>query len=51
MFLAIAVIFLLAWLTGFVVFHVSVAAIHLLLVVAVIGLAVHLFRGRPAPAL
>ncbi len=46
MFLILAVVLALAWVTGFAVFHVSVAAIHLLLVLAVIGLVVHFVRGR-----
>jgi len=33
---------------GFVVFHVSTAAIHVLLVLAVVGLIAHLVRGRSA---
>ena len=48
MFLVIAVILALAWVTGFAVFHVSVAAVHLLLLLAVVGLVVHLLRGRGA---
>jgi len=34
-----------AWLLGFVMFKVSAAAIHLLIVLAVIGLIVHFVRG------
>jgi hypothetical protein len=50
MLLILALLFALAWVTGFVVFHVSVAAIHLLLFVAVVAFVVHLFRGgRAAP--
>ncbi len=48
MFLVIAVILALAWVAGFVVFHVSAAAIHLLLLLAVVGVVVHLVRGRGA---
>jgi uncharacterized protein DUF5670 len=46
MFLVIALVLGLAWLTGFVVFHVSVAAIHLLLLLAVVGVVIHFMRGR-----
>jgi Family of unknown function (DUF5670) len=48
MFLVLAIVLALAWVTGFAIFHVSVAAIHLLLVLAVVGLVVHLLRGRGA---
>jgi hypothetical protein len=44
MFLVIAILLALAWLTGFVVFHVSVAAIHLLLLLAVVGVVLHFVR-------
>lgn len=44
------IILLIGWLLGFVVFHVSSALIHLLLVVAVIFLIIHfLFGRRTAP--
>ena len=39
------VILLIAWITGFSVFHVAGGLIHLLLIVAVISLVLHLFRG------
>jgi len=48
MLLLLAVILGVAWLMGFVVFHVSTAAIHVLLVLAVVGLIAHLVRGRSA---
>jgi uncharacterized protein DUF5670 len=44
MLLAIAIILALAWLFGFVVFHVASGAIHVLLVLAVIGLIIHFVR-------
>lgn len=44
----IALILLILWLLGFVVFHVSSALIHLLLVVAVIVGLYQLFTGRRA---
>jgi hypothetical protein len=45
MFIGIAIILLLAWVFGFVVFHVSYWLIHLLIVVAVISLIVHFVTG------
>ena len=48
MFILLAAVLLLLWLGGFLVFHVAGGLIHLLLVVAVIALLVHLFRGRTA---
>jgi len=44
----IALILLILWLLGFVVFHVSSALIHLLLVVAIIVGLYQLFTGRRA---
>jgi hypothetical protein len=44
--LILAIILALAWITGFTVFHVAGAAIHILIVVAVISLVLHLVRGR-----
>jgi hypothetical protein len=53
MVLILAIILGLAWLLGFGVLHVTGAAIHLLLVLAVVGLIVHLVRmgrsGSPGP--
>jgi hypothetical protein len=46
MFLILFVILLLAWLGGFLVFHVSGALIHLLLLFAVISIIVHFFQRR-----
>jgi hypothetical protein len=46
MFLALFFILLVMWLLGFAAFHVAGGLIHLLLVIAVISLVVHLFRGR-----
>jgi hypothetical protein len=41
---------LLAWVLGFIVFHVSSALIHLLLIVAVIALILHFVRGTARTA-
>jgi hypothetical protein len=46
MLFTIAIILLVLWLLGFVVFHVSSALIHVLLVVAIVVGLVQLFRGR-----
>jgi len=46
MILILAVIFAVAWLLGFTVFHVASAAIHVLLVLAIASVIVHLVRGR-----
>jgi len=46
MFLALFFVLLVMWLMGFFAFHVAGGLIHLLLIVAVIALVLHLFRGR-----
>jgi hypothetical protein len=46
MFLGLFFILLVMWLLGLFAFHVAGGLIHLLLVIAVISLVVHLFRGR-----
>lgn len=48
MFVALAVILLLAWALGFGVFHVAGGLIHLLIILAVIAVIVHFARGRSA---
>jgi hypothetical protein len=45
MLLLIAGVLAVLWLLGFVVFHVSSAAIHLVLIVAAVAVVVHLVRG------
>lgn len=40
------ILLLVAWIFGFAVFHVASAAIHILLIVAVIALIVHFVRPR-----
>ena len=49
-FLILALLLFFSWIGAFVVFHVSAALIHLLLVLAVIFLIVHLFSGRQTTA-
>lgn len=44
----LAVILLVLWLLGFFAFHVTTAAIHVLLLVAVVVLVLHFVRGRRA---
>jgi hypothetical protein len=48
MFMGLFVILLVLWLLGFFAFHVAGGLIHILLIVAVISLVLHLFRGRSA---
>ncbi len=45
LFLILFVVLLLAWIFGFVVFHVAGAALHLLLILAIIALVIHFVRG------
>jgi hypothetical protein len=46
MFLALFGILLVMWLLGLFAFHVAGGLIHLLLIIAVISLVLHFFRGR-----
>lgn len=46
MLLALAILLGLAWILGFGVFHVASAAIHVLIVLAIIAVVVHLIQGR-----
>ena len=46
MLLTLFVILLVMWLLGLFAFHVGSGLIHLLLIIAVISLVAHLFRGR-----
>jgi hypothetical protein len=48
MFLILFIVLLVAWMTGFLAFHVAGALIHLLLLLAVISLIVHFVRGAGA---
>ena len=49
MFLGLALVLFVIWVLGLRVFKVTVAAIHLLVVIAVIAFIVHFVRGRSAP--
>jgi hypothetical protein len=44
----IAVVVLILWLLGFLAFHVTVGAIHLLLLLAIVLFVLHFVRGRGA---
>jgi Family of unknown function (DUF5670) len=46
----IAAVLVVLWLLGFLAFHVSSGFIHLLLILAVISVIAHFFRGRTSPA-
>ncbi|HEY1340377.1 MAG TPA: lmo0937 family membrane protein [Bryobacteraceae bacterium] len=48
MLLALFFILLVVWVLAWAAFHVAGGFIHLLLILAVISLVVHLFRGRRA---
>jgi len=45
MLLLLAVIFGVAWVLGFGVYHVASAAIHLLLILALVSVVLHFVRG------
>ena len=46
----IAAVLIVLWLLGFFAFHVSTGLIHILLVIGIVMLLFHLFRGRTATA-
>jgi len=50
MFLTLFVILLVMWMLGFFAFHVAGGLIHLLLIIAVISLVAHFFRGGRSAA-
>lgn len=45
MLLGLAIVLAIAWVLGFGVFHVASAAIHVLVVLALISLVLHVVRG------
>jgi hypothetical protein len=45
MFLALGIFLLVTWVVVFVLFKVTIFAIHLLIIVALISFIAHLFRG------
>jgi Family of unknown function (DUF5670) len=46
MWLALAVILILLWVGGFLLFHIAAFGLHILLIVAAVALVIHLFSGR-----
>lgn len=48
MFAILAVVLVVLWLLGFLAFHVTSAAIHILLAIAVVMIVLHFMRGRKA---
>jgi hypothetical protein len=50
MFGIIAAVLIVLWLLGFLAFHVSSGLIHVLLVIGIVMLLLHFFRGRTATA-
>ena len=46
MFMAFAIILAIAWILGFGVFHVASAAIHVLVVLAIVSGVLHFVRGQ-----
>ena len=50
MLLALFVVLLVIWLAAFLAFHVAGGLIHLLLVLAIVSLILHFFRGHSSPA-
>jgi hypothetical protein len=48
MLILLAAILLIAWALGFTVFHVASAAIHILVIAAVVSVVLHFVRGARA---
>jgi membrane-bound ClpP family serine protease len=48
MWAGIGTVLVVLWLLGFLAFHVTTGAIHILLVLGIILVAMHFFRGRSA---
>jgi hypothetical protein len=46
MWLALAIILILLWIGGFLLFHIAAFALHILLSVAAVALVIHLLSGR-----
>lgn len=45
MFLVLGIVLFLAWIGGFVIFHVTAFVIHILLILAIISIVFHFLRG------
>jgi hypothetical protein len=48
LFLGIAIVLVIFWAGGFLLFHIAGGLIHLLLLLAVISVVIHLFTGSKA---
>jgi hypothetical protein len=46
----IAAVLVVLWLLGFLAFHISSGVIHILLILAIISVTAHFFRGRTSTA-
>jgi Family of unknown function (DUF5670) len=46
MWLALAIILILLWVGGFLLFPIAAFALHILLIIAAVALVIHLFSGR-----
>jgi len=44
----IAAVLIVLWLLGFFTFHVSTGVVHVLLIIGIVMLILHFFRGRAA---
>jgi hypothetical protein len=44
----IAAVLIVLWLLGFFAFHVSTGVVHVLLIIGIVMLILHFFRGRAA---
>ena len=47
MFLALFIVLFIAWISGWLVFHIAGGLIHVLVIIALISLVLHFVRGRP----
>jgi hypothetical protein len=45
MLLAVAIVLVLLWVGGFLLFHIAAFALHILLIIAAVALVIHLLRG------
>lgn len=48
MFGLLAAVLIILWLLGFLAFHISSGLIHVLLVIGIVMVVLHFFRGRAA---
>ncbi len=44
----IATVLIVLWLLGFFAFHISTGVVHVLLIIGIVTLILHFFRGRAA---